>query len=315
MKRIFKLIFILAGITLLPSCGGDDPDNPTNTTPSNSNNSNSNNSNSNTSEATKLKINISASLGTTRANDSGFESGDKVGLYVVNYNGNNAGTLMNSGNHVDNMRFTYNGDWNPDSQIYWLDENTHADFYLYHPYASISNVNAIQFNLSADQSTEQKYYACDFLAGKATNVAPTESDVPITVNHLMSQISIELVAGNGFTDESLAASSVAIKINNLLTQSTINLATMEAVASGSGTEVTPWKDGNAYRALIVPQTVEEGNLITVTVDEREFNLTGGFTFESGNLHKFTVTVNKVSNGINVGINQWGDGDQYNGSAE
>ena len=55
---------------------------------------------------TQIPINVSMGVW-TRATDTAYESGDKVGIYVVNYNGSAAGTLQSSGNHVDNMRFSY----------------------------------------------------------------------------------------------------------------------------------------------------------------------------------------------------------------
>ena len=69
----------------------------------------------------KLPINISVDV-QTRANDTTFESGDAVGIYVVNYDGTTAGTLKAEGNQADNAEFTYNGGgWNSDEPIYWKD--------------------------------------------------------------------------------------------------------------------------------------------------------------------------------------------------
>ena len=48
----------------------------------------------------KWAINISTSI--TRATDTSFENGDKVGIYVVNQ----PNALKTSGNHVDNIGFT-----------------------------------------------------------------------------------------------------------------------------------------------------------------------------------------------------------------
>ena len=69
---------------------------------------------------TKKEIKICTNVsGITKATDTGFESNDKCGLYVVNRGGGNASsTLQSMGNHVDNMRFTYNGTWTPDTPIY-----------------------------------------------------------------------------------------------------------------------------------------------------------------------------------------------------
>ncbi len=83
----------------------------------------------------------------TRVTDWGYENQDKIGLYVVNYNGTTPGTLQNSGNHVDNMRFTYDGTWTPDKEIYWKDESTKADFYCYFPYSTLSDISAHSFSV------------------------------------------------------------------------------------------------------------------------------------------------------------------------
>lgn len=274
-----------------------------------------------TPDVKKLPINISTILSgieETRATDYSFENGDEAGLYVVNRNSDGTATdLKNTGNYVDNMKFTYNSVWQSESQIYWMDDKTHADFYLYYPYtATINNVSAVPFSVKADQSTLDAYKAGDMLAGSTMDVAPTDAAVKITVKHLMSQILIKLVAGNGFTDETLAAANVSVKVNGVKTQSTVDLATGAVTATGTAASITPLKDGDSYKALIVPQSVAEGNLITINVDGRDFNLKKAFEFVGGTRHKFTVTLSKTSNGINVGIDQWEDeGIDNGGTAE
>ena len=269
----------------------------------------------------KLPIKISTSV-TTRATDEAFEEGDGIGLFVVNNNADGTSVaLQPTGNHVDNMKYTYNGTWVPTTQTYWKDDTTKADFYLYYPFASsVSSVDAMPFNVNADQSTAANYKAGDLLIGKATHVAPTQNAVKIDAKHAMSQMIINLVAGNGFTESSLAASQVTVKVNRLKIQSTANLATGEVTAKGNDADITPLKgEGNSYKAIIVPQTVGEGNLITVNVDGRDFNLAkaDNFTaFAAGKKYKFTVTLSKTSNGVNVNITKWeDDGIDYGGTAE
>lgn len=267
-------------------------------------------------EPQKLEIKISPSMTESRATDYGFESGDCTGLYVVNYSGSVAGTLANSGNYVDNMRFTYNGTWVPDTPIFWADNETHADFYLYYPYTKVQSVKAHAFDVKADQSAEADYKASDLLVGKTVNVTPSASATVIPVSHVMSRIIIALEAGNGFTAESLAQAAVSVKINGVKCSSTVDLTNGAVTPTGSATSVTPLYANNTYKALIVPQTVESGNLITVNVDGRDFNLKKGFTFESARSHKFTVTLSKTSNGVNVNINPWlEDGTDNGGTAE
>ena len=65
----------------------------------------------------KKEIKISTSVSSiTKATDTGFDSNDRIGLYVVNRKGDTP--LLSTGNHVDNMRFTYSGTWTPDTPIY-----------------------------------------------------------------------------------------------------------------------------------------------------------------------------------------------------
>lgn len=297
MKKLFVIPFSMLTAVALTACSGgsgDTPDEPKPVTP-----------------PQKKEINISTSIG-TRVTDDKFDTNDRVGLYVVNYNGSTPGTLANSGNHVNNMRFTYNGTWTPDQQIYWKDETTRADFYLYYPYASISSVTAVPFEVKTNQSTADAYKSSEFLGGKTANVAPSSSAVSITAKHLMSAMEVTVAPGDGFTSQSLAASNVSVSINNLKTGSSINLTDFTITASGDAKTVQPLSSNGVYKAIVVPQTVAECNLITVNIDGKDYNLKKGFTFESGKLHKFTVTVAKTSNGINVSISAWETDGQDNG---
>lgn len=263
-----------------------------------------------TPEADKLPINISTTL--TRATDAAFEAGDKVGIFVVN----EPSSLAASGNHVDNMGFTYSGTWTPDTPIYWLDKSTKADFYCYYPYAEGANTAAHAFATKADQSQLANYKASEFLWGKSAGIAPTEEAVGITVNHTFSNMVITLKPGDGFTAESLAAATKSVKICGVKTGATIDLATGVATANGNATEVIPYLDGAQYRALIVPQTTAGGALIVVTVNGTDYTLSRAMTFKANKQHKFTVTLNKVNNGVNVGIGGWEeDEEDYGGDAE
>lgn len=304
MKK--KLTFgLLACALFLCACGSEGGDDPTPTpTPT-------------PKPEAKLPINITAGVA-TRATDYGFEAGDKVGLYVVNRSSNGSQqALQTSGNHVDNMCYTYNSTWKPDKEVYWSDNSTHADFYLYYPYmSSVSNVEALPVSVPADQSTEANYKKGDFLVGSTLNATPTESAITINAKHVMSQIQVILAAGNGFTDATLAAGNPTVKINNIKTEATVNLSTGRPTVSGNATSVIPYLTEGIYKAIIVPQAVEECNLITVTVDGREYNLSKAFSFERGKTHKFTVTISKTSSGVNVNITGWEtDETDHGGTAE
>ena len=306
MKTMRQLGFLACSLLTLAACSSGNSSDPLPSTGQ---------------ENKKLPININTSVN-TRVIDNSFEQGDDIGLFVVNYNADgSAGILKASGNHVDNMKYTYNGTWTPASPTYWKDNTTHADFYLYYPYTgSIGDVNAMPWNVNADQSTSAKYKSADLLIGKTTNVAPTETAVKIDAKHVMSQMVVSLKPGNGFTEESLGKAKISVKINRLKTQATANLVTGKLTAKGNDADLTPLKEeGNNYKALIIPQAVGEGKLITVNVDGRDYQLkkAANFTaFEAGNIDKFTVTISKTRNGVNVNITKWeDDGIDYGGTAE
>ncbi|WP_278869283.1 fimbrillin family protein [Leyella stercorea] len=138
-----KPVFLIALALLVActSCGHDDPDvPPTPTEPDK--------------PAVQIPINISATI--TRATEEAFESGDRIGLFVVNRNvDGSAATLKPLGNHLDNMRHTFdeaNNQWEPAYDIYWKDKHTHIDVYGYYPFANPESIDDYQFEVQKEQS-------------------------------------------------------------------------------------------------------------------------------------------------------------------
>ena len=258
----------------------------------------------------KIPINISVGQ-QTRANDSNFQTDDKVGIYVVNYNGETAGSLANSGNHVDNIGFEYNGSaWAPDETIYWKDKKTSADFYAYYPYSTnVTDVTTHPFSVKADQRSEANFWASDFLWGKETNVTPTSSAVAIKTNHVLSRMIIEVKPGEGFTESEWTAATKSVKITGMKTAATIDLASGTATATGTAADISPLKASTSgtltYKAMVVPQTVADNSkLIVVTVNGVDYVYRKGYEFKANTQHSFTITVNKSTSSVNVTIGEW-----------
>lgn len=271
----------------------------------------------------RIPIDISTSI--TRVTETAFESGDAIGLYVVNRNDDGShNDLKPSGNYVDNMRYTYSyNTWTPDETVYWKDDKTCADFYLYYPYqAGHVNENPMVFKVEADQSNVNSYKNSDVIVGSTMNVAPSQTTVYIASKHVMSRVVIALKPGEGFTDASLAASDVKVTLNVPAVSANIDLATgkVEPIMNHDGesltmTPMTPYKDGNVYRAIVVPQQVSQTNLIKVNVDGSDFLFSKAFNFESGKSYTVNVTLAKKSSGLNATITGWdSDGVDYGGTA-
>lgn len=256
-------------------------------------------------EQVRIPITLSTDIW-TKATDSGYESGDKVGIYTVNNVNGAAGTLADTGNHLDNTKFTFDGSaWNPDTPVYWKDETTPADFYCYYPYMqTVSDVTAVPFSVKADQSTLENYKASELLWGKKEGAKPSTDPVNISTRHAMSNLLIYVKPGTGYTEETLAAEGISVKVTGLKTSAKLNLATGVVTADGASADMIPYKENSYWRALVVPQDVVGTELIKVTVGDREYTLVQTVSFQSNKQHKCTVVINRIGEGVNIGIEGW-----------
>ncbi len=245
----------------------------------------------------------------TRANDSGFADKDEIGVYIVDYNGGDAGTLKNNGNRADNVKFTFDEaayKWTPEHDIYWKDKETHIDVCGYYPYSSyVDKVSVYPFEVRKDQSTEALngkfggYEASDFLWGKAENAAPTDRIVRLSFAHKMAGVRVTLVKGTGFSDAEWSEASKEVLILNTKRKAVIDIATGIVTASGKadGTGIIPYRKGKDFRAVVVPQEIAEGTpIINVTVDGISYKFSRGLVFAPSKQHNFTITVNKRAPG-------------------
>lgn len=252
-------------------------------------------------------------------NDTAFEDGDRAGLYVVNRINGKMESLLPSGNHIDNMRFTYHGTWTPSQPIYWMDEQTKADFYLYYPYCSeMDDPRYWTVNVPTDQSSEAAMLQADVLVGRAFNVAPASQAVELKARHMMSRLTITLQASQGMTEEKLREADLKVLVNGLITEATVNIAT--AIATASGTERHDIQacqtDALTFTVTAVPQTVTEGAFITIVVNGDRYTLRRAVTLKQGTWHHATVKVGAANGNIGVSIGGWTiDNTDYGGTAQ
>ena len=214
----------------------------------------------------------------TKVTTDGFCTGDEVGVYLVNYDGQTPGVLKVEGNQADNVRFAFNenGDWVSDYDIYYKDNETNVDMYGYYPYADPTSIEAYPFEVARDQSKGAEhgqmapYEASDFLWAKTKNVTPTASKVILSFNHKMSSARVRFTQGSGWADAAeYAAVSKEVLVTNTIRKATIDLSTGVVTPEGEVplTGIVPMKDYDEFRAIVVPQTVAAGQtLLTITVD-------------------------------------------------
>ena len=244
----------------------------------------------------------------TRANDGGFADGDQIGVFIVNYKNNEAQPLQVSGNHADNVCFTYDeaaAKWTGSYQLYWKDKVTPVDAFGYYPYdASISSTSAYPFSVQQNQrdmmNTGRKlsgYEQSDFLWAKKEGVVPTTGPVALQHRHLMAGIRVTLLEGAGFDDGEWNSLSRSVVIENTILGSTINLqdGSVNCLASQSVSTIIPQQSGDTYRAVVIPQTVESDKpLLSITIADKTYRPVRKepMTYYPGKLHQFTYEVHK-----------------------
>lgn len=245
-------------------------------------------------------------LAVTRVNDNGFCNGDVMGVYIVDYEGNNPGTLKVSGNRGDNVRHTFdepNYKWNSAYDLYWKDKHTHIDVYGYYPFANPESIEDYQFEVQKDQSTTTAegemggYEASDFLWGKVPDVAPTTSVIRLPLAHRMSNARVTLIQGSGFADGEWANTKKIVLTANVTRKASINLSTGEIKAAGSAesTMTIPSRVNDEWRTIVVPQTVAAGTtLFSITIGGVPYKFTKNeaLTYVAGKMMNFGIKVDK-----------------------
>ena len=242
----------------------------------------------------------------TRVNDNGFCDGDAMGVYIVDYQGVKPGTLLSKGNRGDNVRHTFDEaayKWNSAYDIFWKDKHTPIDVYAYYPFSNPEDVNAYTFEVQKDQSKPAEgeklatYEASDFLWGKVTDVAPTQTKIVVPLRHRLSSVKVMLVEGKGFETGEWAKLEKSVLVKNVKRNAIINLADGSAVATGevSPAGTIPYRKDDAFRAIVVPQTVSASTVLfslTVGTAPYTFKKQEAFVFTPGKMHNFSIKVDK-----------------------
>ena len=257
-----------------------------------------------------LRIELSGEVdqvAVTRVNDGGFCDGDGMGIFIVDYKAGIPGTLQQSGNRADNVRYTYdeaNRKWNSDYDVYWKDFHTHIDVYGYYPYAHPESIDNYTFNVQRDQHNATAdgkmggYEASDFLWGKLSDVAPTTAALRLLLRHRMSSACVKLLKGEGFTESEWESIDKMVLATNLARKASINMTdgTVKVAGSVESSPTIPLQVNDEWRAIVVPQTVPAGTtLFSITIGGApyKFAKNEAFTYVSGKMMKFNIRVDKA----------------------
>ena len=248
------------------------------------------------------------SMPLARVNADGFEANDKVGVYVAT-----ASTLNSAGNTLDNEVFTYSSGniaAPQGKEVYWASDDVRLSVFAYYPYVTgAPKTGVVNFSVEADQSTSAKYYGSDFISAKSLNLAPQSSPVALTFNHLLSRLDVELVAGDGITQDELRAAEKSLLVGGLDMSGKVDIVAGTVVGDEQFGDVAPYKvDGDSYSFIAYP--CDEKLSFRLEMDDELYSSSADIELKAGYRSEITITVDKyepqtLSLSV-VGINPWTD---------
>lgn len=258
-----------------------------------------------------MRFNLVGPSVQTKVSAGAFEVADQIGLYVTDYvNETIPMPLQVSGNRANNSLVTFDGSaWTPDQTIYW--GNGKSDVYAYYPYfETVTDVNSQYFELATDQSGEG-YELSDFLWAKAEGVRQTDGTVNLEMKHLMSKLTVKIVAGDDYIGS--LPEDATVHLHSTVTNVNIDIENGSVVKDPySGAKSIKMKnlgirtfDGEkavVYEAIVVPQMLESSvPLLEINSKSVSYLLEDPFNFRPGVAYTYTATLNTSTTAIKVEI--------------
>lgn len=236
----------------------------------------------------------------TRSNSTGFDIGDKIGVFVVP----EGAILQPFGNTVNNGCYTYNGsNWTPSRTFYWNEGKNNV--YAYYPYvAEVNETEAFPFKVSIDQSTAEGYSKSDFLWAKAEGQQAGTSPVSLIFSHILSRALVKIVKGDDYEGD--LPDNMEVFLHNTVTTANVDLATggsCKDAYAGMETIKMQKLSKDLYTAIVVPQNIATRRpLVEIIMGHVSYLMEGTISFKQGYQHTMTITVteNPQQAEINIG---------------
>lgn len=245
----------------------------------------------------------------TRATDTAFESGDQIGVFVVN-----TGDLIQpTGNEVNNEAFSYDGSsWAPTKDVYWNDGS--FDVFAYYPYTGIiADTEDMLFSVKEDQSTHDGYTASDFIWATKKAVTGSSDAVQLEFSHRLSKAVIKLEKVTNSFDGNIP-SDCEVYIHSTAIEASVDLESGNAgtsIYSPTATIKAFKKDATTFEAIVVPQNITSYRpLVEVITGGVSYLMEGKISFRPGYSHNLIITLTKnpeqTKMEIGGSISEWTD---------
>jgi hypothetical protein len=272
----------------------------------------------NSDEAVVARFNSSINGATMlRAGNNTWSAGNTIGIFMVNNTPeavdateNRAYRTTDGSSHFSHVATT--------DIIYYPVDNSTVNFISYYPYQSGIT---LENEYDVDVSDQSNPVDIDLLYAKTTagysKTTSAATPVKLMFDHKLTQLVMNITAGEGLTNDDLKGMSVTIK--GLNTQTTFDLTdgTLGSASTKVNIVTKVITDGAQYSAILVPQSVTAS---TVTVDFNVGNETfvwkvPACEFETQKKHIYTVTIARTGVDVEGEINDWTEGTGGSGTAD
>ena len=156
-----------------------------------------------------------------------------------------------------------------------------------------------------------------------------QNNVSIAMGHTMSQVTVKLEGGEGYTSGAPLPTITKVELNcpdGFILGGTLALADGKiapAAATTTATTLTAYNDNDTYRAILVPgQTISQGTeFVCITTTDGTaytYTLDQDINAASNTIYALTLNLNKgeielTSDGLS--IKQWGQTNTIDGDAD
>lgn len=266
----------------------------------------------------EMKFNPVVPGAKTKVTSDVFETSDKMAVFVTDYVDDvTPMPLQVSGNKANNEAVVFNGaQWTPARPIFWGEGK--SDVYAYYPYLEdITDVNSQYFEVALDQDARENgetlsgYEASDLLWAKAEGVGRTDGTVLLTMKHVMSKLTVKIVAGKDYVGS--LPDDASILLHSTVAAARVDLENGSVVKDPySGAKSIKMKkigirtyegvEAVVYEAIVVPQMLETSvPLLEINSKSVSYLLEDSFNFRPGMAYTYTATMNTSTTAIKVEI--------------
>ena len=254
-------------------------------------------------------LNVAETRAATDIQTSAFDAGETVDVYITENNGGNNPTT-----YPQPIEYTTGagGALTVGTQYYYPTSGNGVNIYALYPTTTKAGE---LFTIKDDQSTDANYKASDLMYGKpASNpVSPSANAEDIQFTHLLSKVTINLIAGANVTSlDGAKVELLGVKPSTTLTAGINGHSITDA--SGDATSITVMtatETVTSGSAIIVPQTLPEmflqvtlgGATLTGKLASGAPELTAGYAYT------YDITVNMRGGALEIegSITPWDDG--------